>query len=344
MTAAASMTPGMPGDGPDAADAAAFEDALAWQVLLWSGEVTAAEQRDFEQWLAREPRHRSAWLRVERSGRQLQSLTGALGPAAPGGLAREVLDASRETRRRARRRQLLGGLLVGSGALAWATQRSERWTLARADHATARGERLALELPDGSRLALNTASAVDLRFDASARHIALRLGEIEVRAAPAGAGDRRPFVVETRSGQVTTTGAHFVLRHFDDGPAPATRIQLLEGSASLRCRSGATERLDAVRQLSFDARQLMPAGPVGEHADAWTRGLLIAEAQRLVDFLAELDRYRPGVLRCDPSVAELRVSGVFPLQDTDAILASLTQALPLRLHRLSRYWVTVGRA
>lgn len=333
MSASPSITPGLPGGEPDAADAAVREQALAWQVLLWSGEVTAEEQRGFEHWLARHPRHRSAWQRIERSSRRLQDLTGSLGPATPAGLAGEVLKSSAEAKRRARRRQLLGGLLLGAGAGAcgWATQRSEVWTLARADLGTARGERLDTELPDGSRLRLNTASAVDLRFDASARRIALRLGEIEVRAA---GNDPRPFVVETHSGQVTTSAAHFVLRLFDDGPAPATQIQLFEGQAALRCQSGATEALQAVRQTRFDARQVLPPRAVDEHADAWTRGLLIAEARRLADFLAELGRYRPGVLRCDPSAAELRVSGVFPLRDTDAILATLATALPVRLRRL----------
>ena len=36
--------------------------------------------------------------------------------------------------------------------------------------------------------------------------------------------------------------------------------------------------------------------------------------------------YRPGVLRCDAEVAELSVSGVFPLSDTDRALANLARA------------------
>jgi transmembrane sensor len=40
-------------------------------------------------------------------------------------------------------------------------------------------------------------------------------------------------------------------------------------------------------------------------------------------------------------VAALRVSGVFPLADTDRALASLQQALPVRIHYATRYWVSV---
>jgi len=78
------------------------------------------------------------------------------------------------------------------------------------------------------------------------------------------------------------------------------------------------------------------------HTDAaWTRGLLIVERLRLEDFLVELGRHRAGALRCDPAVRDLIVSGVYPLDDTELALATLAQALPVRVDRVTRYWVTV---
>ena len=71
------------------------------------------------------------------------------------------------------------------------------------------------------------------------------------------------------------------------------------------------------------------------------RGLLPADRMRLNTLLAELSRYRPGVLRCSDAVAGLRVTGSFQLDDTDAALALLAQALPVRIERRTRYWVTV---
>jgi transmembrane sensor len=68
-------------------------------------------------------------------------------------------------------------------------------------------------------------------------------------------------------------------------------------------------------------------------------GALVADEMRLADFLAELGRYRRGVLRCDPALADLRFSGVFPLNDTAAILAMLPQSLPVRVRTFSPYWV-----
>ncbi|MET0609860.1 MAG: iron dicitrate transport regulator FecR, partial [Pseudomonas caspiana] len=57
--------------------------------------------------------------------------------------------------------------------------------------------------------------------------------------------------------------------------------------------------------------------------------------------LAELGRYRPGMLRCHSAVAELKVSGAFSLRDTDASLRLLNDTLPISVSNMTRYWVTV---
>jgi transmembrane sensor len=65
---------------------------------------------------------------------------------------------------------------------------------------------------------------------------------------------------------------------------------------------------------------------------------------RLDQFLAELGRYRVGVLRCDPRVADLEVTGAFRIDDTDRALEVLAGVLDLRLRYRTRYWVSVDRA
>jgi len=66
---------------------------------------------------------------------------------------------------------------------------------------------------------------------------------------------------------------------------------------------------------------------------------------RLEDVVAELSRYRHGYLGCAPEVAGLRLSGTFLLDDSEGVLANLEDSLPVRLRRLTRYWVRVeGRA
>ncbi|MNT40898.1 fec operon regulator FecR [compost metagenome] len=69
--------------------------------------------------------------------------------------------------------------------------------------------------------------------------------------------------------------------------------------------------------------------------------MLVAAHRRLGDFLDELGRYRRGQLNCAPEVAELLISGSYPLADSERILDLLEVALPVRVRRFTRYWVTV---
>ncbi len=62
---------------------------------------------------------------------------------------------------------------------------------------------------------------------------------------------------------------------------------------------------------------------------------------RLADFLAEVSRYRNGRLACSEAIADLRLSGVYRLDDTDKLLELLTRTLPVEVHYRTRWWVTV---
>jgi transmembrane sensor len=52
------------------------DEALRWQVCLWSGEVTAAERARFERWHQRSAAHQQAWQQVRRFGLCLEGLAG----------------------------------------------------------------------------------------------------------------------------------------------------------------------------------------------------------------------------------------------------------------------------
>ena len=69
--------------------------------------------------------------------------------------------------------------------------------------------------------------------------------------------------------------------------------------------------------------------------------MLVAAHMRLADFLAELGRYRRGQLNCDPKVADLLISGTYPVDDSERVLDLLAVSLPVRIKRFTRYWVTV---
>jgi transmembrane sensor len=76
---------------------------------------------------------------------------------------------------------------------------------------------------------------------------------------------------------------------------------------------------------------------------AWQQGSIIAIDRPLAVLLSDLSRYRTGVLRCDPAIGNLKVSGVFPVDNTDLALAALESGFALRVTRYSRFWVQVSK-
>lgn len=252
------------------------------------------------------------------------------------------------------RRQALRGLalLASGGAVGYAVYGSADdaapWRAALAEYRTGIGEQRSVRLADGSLLILNTDSAVDVRFDAGQRTVLLRSGEIVIETAHrshAGAPpDTRPFVVQTAHGAMRALGTRFTVRHVPE----STTLVVLEHAVAVRPARASLQTppvlVRAGQQLVFNAAGTAPLQTGDDLADAWRHGSIVVDNWPLSRLVAELGRYRSGHLACDTAVASLRVSGAFPVADTDQALAVLARSLPVRVRRLTRYWVTVGAA
>jgi len=312
-------------------------DAAAdWLTLLMSGEAGDEQQRQWLQWRQAHVDHEAAWQHVESVTGRMKSLERAPAYAALSSYGAGGRPAS-PTRRRATRMLLWGGLATGAGLLA---SHTGTWQATMADYRSSTGEPCSVTLEDGTRLTLNTDSAVNLRFDANQRRILLVAGEIMIatRHGP-GSTDPRPLLVTTAEGSIRSLGTRFTVRQH----AERTSVAVLESAVEVSpwAGSGSALLLHAGERTQFSRDAVEAPRPADEHADAWARGQLVADEQRLDDFLAELGRYRPGVLRVDPHIAGLRLSGVFPLADTDRILATLPSVLPVRVQWRTRFWATV---
>lgn len=304
---------------------AIVEQASHWLMLHWDGGLDESQRRAFEAWQAADTEHRRAWQRLEQ-------LQGALA-AVPASTARQVLRELPDAHRR-QTLKLLGLLLVAGGS-GYVAHSQLPWREAMADLRSATGERLQRTLADGSRLSLNSGSAVDILFSARERRIRLLAGELLLDSGHDIAD--RPLIVETAAGEIQALGTRFAVLETDGG----SRVDLFEGELELRPRHAAASHLQAGQRCWFSAARLGEVERADVNAAAWNEGRLVAERMPLGRFLAELSRHRPGVLRCDPVVAALELTGVFPLADTDRVLTALQQSLPIKVHSLTRYWVTV---
>ena len=308
---------------------AALREAAQWLVRLNSGQARADDWQALAAWRAQDGANEQAWQRAERLSRTFG--------AVPAGLGLPVLARAQQgaTNRRAALRVLaLVGTTAPAAWLGWCHMPWPQWT---AEHRTATGERRSVMLADGSQVLLNTASALDVAFGANERLLRLRAGEVLVTTAADAAA--LSFRVETPGGWLRALGTRFSVRLLAED---TVHLAVGEGAVGVTPRDGTPQRvIQAGEQCRFTASGVQMPTPLGEQALAWAQGVLYADGMRLDDFAAELSRYRPGIVRCDPAVGALRISGAFQLQDTEYILAMLRETLPVQVVTRTRYWVTL---
>lgn len=312
-------------------DPALLEEAAGWLVRFQSETLSVADRAAFERWRDRSAAHAAAWRRVEDMLRSFGQVPPALGAHTLRRLDRIERPARRQVLRTA------GGLLL-AGPAAWLAWREVPWREWSADARTAIGERRQMLLADGTRLWLNTATAVDIQYSARQRLVWLRAGEILLTTGKDPAPAPRPFLVQTGLGSVQALGTRFMVR--DEGAA--IQVAVFEDAVEIRAAGGARRVLRAGQRARFDADAIGPDQAADAAQVSWEHGMLAARNWRLADLVDELARYRRGFLRCDPEVAGLRVSGAFPLADTDASLRLLEKTLPVRIQRVTPYWGTVA--
>jgi transmembrane sensor len=320
-----------PGIAPDVA-----RRAVEWWLDLQSGDITDSQRRAFECWRAEHADHDRAWRHIQSVSQRLQTLNES--PAASA--ARAALTRPRSPARRAGVKTLV--LLFFAGGTAWLARDQIAWRGWSADLRTGTGEQRNVTLADGTRLMLDTASAVDVRFSDTERRIVLLRGEIMVVTGHDDGPAPRPFVAQTAQGVSIPLGTRFSLRQ----EPSMTRLDVFEGVVKVEPARAprASKVVHAGERMRFSATQIMPIEPASADTAAWTQGMLVASNMRLGDFLSELGRYRDGYLRCDPSIADFRLSGTFPLSDTDRVLKTLATTLPVEVEYVTRYWVTVKPA
>lgn len=315
-----------------APSAKAVRQAIQWMLRLRESGDNPALTRRCEQWRNAQQEHEQAWQRVIRLHQDLDLR------AVPGaGLALQTLETSQRRLHRRQALKLLGGIaMVGtSGWLARDLAPVRAWT---SDYATATGERRSVDLPDGGLLQINTRSVVDLDFDLTRRLLRLKQGELLLTCSdPAAPG--RPLLVQTREALLEGFAGRFNVRQ----DADCTRVTVGQGQVALHRPDGQLQWLEGSQDWRIDAQGARRLEQVEMDGMAWSEGLIVTRDMQLVDFLAQISRYRHGYLSCADEVAGLRLSGVFRLEDPEALLQLLPQTLPVQLRQRTRWWTRVER-
>ncbi|UVL87217.1 FecR domain-containing protein [Pseudomonas sichuanensis] len=293
--------------------------AARWLALLESGTATEQDHARLEHWRNSSISHEATWQKAQLLRQRFSGL--------PPTLAMASLDRPDLARRTAIKRALgITALLPAT----WLIGRQLPVQVWMADVYTAIGEQKKLQLADGSLLQLNTDSAVNV--DLGKRELTLVRGEMALKVAgSAGLTLHLPY------GRVIVSRSEVCVRLNDSD----CQIAVASGAVQLQPLHGPALLLREGEQVRLKVGGAGQVGSFDASLPGWREGVLIAQNQPLGDFLRELRRFRPGLLRWDPVLENLRVMGSFRLDDTDRVLSLLAASLPLEVHSRTRYWVTL---
>lgn len=309
-----------------------IDEAAHWIAAAEGDALSAEERAARDAWLAADPRHARAFAEMQDIWAHMAGV-----PETPSLRASLPTSPGHRTRRSApravapRRHRWVGPAMAASMALLLIVVAGDLPTRLQADEMTATGERRIVKLPDGSIIHLDTDSAVAFDFAGDRRVVRLLGGEAAFIVAP----DRnRPFTVKANGGSATALGTRFLVRN-EDGGASVTVTE-----HSVRVAYPAPQGPSAVvaegRTLAYGRNGLGQAAPANTaDAMAWTEGVLVFKDAPLGQIVAEIGRYHRGYVRVLGEAQDLRVSGVFRIDDPMAAIDQLQRSLGLRSTRLT---------
>ncbi|WP_122236322.1 FecR domain-containing protein [Pseudomonas syringae] len=293
--------------------------AAQWLALLESGGASEEDHAMLQHWRDSSASNERAWQKAQ----QLQQRFFGL----PTHLAMATLDRPDKARRTAIKRALGAVTLMPA---VWLLGRQLPLDVWRADLHTAIGEHTRVSLADGSTLQLNTDTAVNV--DLGAWLITLVRGEISLKVP-----GRAPLTIGGPYGRILVSESEVCVRLNET----ECRVSVVSGAVRIQPSQGPELTLKALQQISLQQSGAGPVRAFDALLPGWRDGVLTAQNQPLGDFLRELGRYRPGLLRWEPALETLRVTGSFQIDNTDRVLSLLAASLPVEVQMRTRYWVTL---
>ncbi len=294
-------------------------EAAAWLARLHAENRDAADEAGFRDWLAADPDHAIAFEAVDR----MWSEVGGLGHTD----LRNSFGHAPAPRPVLARRALLAGVglfaVAGGSALFWRSASAEVYE-------TEVGEQKHVALADGSQLFLDAQTRIAVSFSETARLVDMQYGRANFHVVP---DVNRPFIVQAAEKKIVATRCNFDVR-CEDGKV---QVVLIHGEADVKPAAlpeARGERLKAGERLVASNDVETRDKPDMTHVLAWQTGYEMFDGEELSQAADEMNRYSTAKLAVDPSVAGLKVSGVYRVGDNSAFAHSLTKLLPVTVRQI----------
>ena len=279
------------------------EQAARWVLRAEEADWSESEQVALDAWLDEADAHKIAYWRLQHGWREADRI-GAIGATA------KMPSIFRLAFIRTHLRPLLAiaasmalfaiiGALISAGLLSGLVADRQRPAAEPARFATAVGGRKTVGLPDGSRVELNTATAIRAGISDRKREIWLESGEayFDVAKNPA-----KPFVVHAGSRVITVLGTKFAVRRTGSTVTVLVsegRVQVAEARAT---PSGRSATIGAGDIAVAEGPTMLIAAKAPDRVQeqmAWREGKLLFDGETLREVASEFNRYnRKQLIRC----------------------------------------------
>jgi len=306
-----------------------LQAAIQWWVMLQSNADDRALAKACEQWRAADPRHQEVWEQLEMFLTTLRDI--------PPEFATTHLLAGRRSKAdtiSGRRRRVVKALLgvAGLGASVTFVSEYSPWQRLVADYSTQTGERRRVMVNADTQLDLASDTAVSVEKNPKGQLLVMLLrGQLGV-AMHGGTGERT-LRVSAADDLIKATDARFTVWKQSSG----IQLAVYDGQISMRDDVYGLRTVMAGTSV-YHAHGIWQEGAAVESDSAWMDGLLVANNDRLSTVIDALGRYLNGKLSVSDAVADLPVSGVFPLDDPRRALGMLEQTLPIQIVRWGPWW------
>jgi len=305
--------------------------ARVWLRLLESGDVTEVDAQAFRRWLETSVDHKTAFNEVKHRWSTLRTASGEYVRQHPEALHVRPQSGARQLS--PGRRAFIGGAMTVGAAAAVAgfypdvlhRMLPDQW---EADEHTAVGEQRTLSVAAQTVVTLNTQTSIR-QSTQNGRVVSLKLisGETAVDLGTSA----EPFSVSAGVGTARAHTGRFEVRYLS-GKACVTCV---DGTVQVSHPTG-KRTITARQQVAYTDQVLSEVGNINaQNVAAWRRGELVFDQIRLVDVVAEINRYRSGrIVLINEAASEQRVTGRFRIASLDAALSQLESTFDLNVRSL----------
>lgn len=221
-------------------------------------------------------------------------------------------------------------------------------SLVESYYQTSVGKRSVIDLPDTSRLILNTDTLVKVEYSAARRLLILERGEIHIDVAHNKA---RPLSVVVQDKVIEAVGTAFNVKVTNP-----SEVELIVTDGTVRVAQGLPKGDYARAAQAFDeqpqnakvvvegeklllgsedfAVQKLPVADLTAQL-SWRDGNLVFRGETLAEALIEISRYTSTTFEiADAELRQVRIAGLFKAGDVNGLLTALKQNFQIKHERV----------